>query len=124
MLNISIDEKNGIAIFEPNEKLSESDFKSAVNIIDPYINQFEKLNGLIITTKAFPGWESFAALVSHLSFVKDHHKQISCIAFVTDSRLGNLAEHLANHFVAAEIKAFAYGELEEAKAWIVENSGA
>ena len=123
MLNITIDGKNGIAIFEPDGKLSESDFKSAVNIIDPYINNFENLNGLIIATQAFPGWESFAALVSHLSFVKDHHKNISFIAFVTDSKIGNLAEHVASHFVSAEIKSFAYGELEMAKEWIVENSG-
>lgn len=123
MLNITIDEKNGIAIFEPDGKLSESDFKSAVNIIDPYINNFGKLNGLIIATQAFPGWESFAALVSHLSFVKDHHKIISFIAFVTNSKIGNLAEHVASHFVSAEIKSFAYGELDMAKEWIVENSG-
>ena len=124
MLNINIDEKNGIAVFEPDEKLSESDFKSAVRIIDPYINESGKLNGLIIRTKAFPGWESFAALVSHLSFVKDHHQKISFIAFVTDSKIGHLAENIANHFVAAELKTFAYGELEAATAWIIENSGA
>lgn len=121
MLNIHLDEKNGIAIFEPDEKLSESDFKSAVNIIDPYINKSGKLNGLVIATRAFPGWESFAALLSHLSFVKDHHKKISFIAFVTDSPIGNLAEHVANHFVSAQIKSFKYSELQAAKTWIIES---
>ena len=122
MLHINLDEKNGIAIFEPDEKLSESDFKSAVEIIDPYINKSGKLNGLIISTKTFPGWESFAALLSHLSFVKDHHKKISLIAFVTDSPFGNLAEHVASHFVSAQIKSFKYGELQAAKTWIIESS--
>ena len=124
MLNINIDEQNRIAIFEPDEKLSESDFKSAVNIIDPYINKVGNLNGLIICTKEFPGWESFAALVSHLSFVKGHHRKITHLAFVTDSKIGNFAEKIANHFVSADIKSFAYGELEMAKTWIVEDSGA
>jgi len=122
MLNIKLDEKNGLAIFEPDEKLSEADFKSAVDIIDPYINRSGKLNGLIIATKEFPGWESFAALLSHLTFVKEHHKKILFIAFVTDSPIGNLAEHLVNHFVSAQIKSFKFNELQAAKTWIIESS--
>ena len=124
MLDITLDENDGIAIFEPQNKLSELDFKEAVFIIDPYINKFKKLNGLIIVTKTFPGWESFAALVSHLSFVKDHHKKIACVAFVTDSPVGNLAEQVASHFVSAEIKAFKYNELETAKTWVTESNQA
>jgi len=124
MLDITLDENDGIAIFEPQNKLSELDFKEAVFIIDPYINKFKKLNGLIIITKTFPGWESFAALVSHLSFVKDHHKKIACVAFVTDSPIGNLAEQVASHFVSAEIKAFKYNELETAKTWVTESNQA
>lgn len=124
MLDITLDENDGIAIFEPQDKLSELDFKEAVFIIDPYINKFKKLNGLIIITKTFPGWESFAALVSHLSFVKDHHKKIACVAFVTDSPIGNLAEQVASHFVSAEIKAFKYNELETAKTWVTESNQA
>ena len=63
--------------------------------------------------------KSFAALVSHLKFVKDHHKKITHVALATDSPLGEFGEHIASHFVNAEIRHFAYGELEEAKAWAV-----
>lgn len=45
---------------------------------------------------------SFAALSSHLKFVKDHHKKIARIVLVTDSVLGNFAELIASHFVQAE----------------------
>ncbi len=124
MLNIQIDEKNGIAVFSPDAKLSEADFKSATNVIDPYIEQHDKLNGLIISTEYFPGWESFAGLLSHLSFVKDHHKKIKCIALVTNSPIGSLAEKVANHFVSAKIMAFNYSELELAKSWIIESHDA
>lgn len=119
MLNIDIDEEHGIATFTPDEKLSEQDFASAAHIIDPYIEEFGELRGLIIATCSFPGWESFAALLSHLSFVRDHHQKIAFIAFVTDSPIGNLAEHAANHFVSAQIRAFSYSELDSAKEWIV-----
>ncbi len=122
MLHITLDEKTGIATFKPDDSLSESDFKNAVHIIDPYINKFKKLNGLIIATKEFPGWKSFAALLSHLSFVKDHHKRIACVAFVTDSSIGNLAEPIASHFISAEVKVFKYNELQAAKTWITESN--
>ncbi len=122
MLHITLDEESGIATFKPDDSLSEADFKKAVHMIDPYLNKSKKLNGLIIVTKEFPGWKSFAALVSHLSFVKDHHKKIACVAFVTNSSIANLAEPIASHFVSAEIKSFKYNELEAAKTWIIESN--
>lgn len=123
MLNITLDEDNDLAIFEPDAKLSEEDFKSAARIIDRYISESGSLNGLVIATKIFPGWESFAALTSHLSFVQDHHQKVSFVAFVTDSAVGNLAEHIANHFISAEVRSFKYNELQAAKQWIIHSSG-
>lgn len=88
MLTVNLDEIDGIAILEPDGELSETDFISASKIIDPYIEKSGKLNGLIIHVKSFPGWDSFSALLTHLSFVKDHHKKVAYIAFVTESPLG------------------------------------
>lgn len=118
MLSVEIDEVKGIAILEPDGPLSQGDFESAAKIIDPYIEKTGQLHGLIIHTKAFPGWDSFAALSSHLRFVKDHHRKISRVAFSTDSVVGHFAESVASHFVNAEIKLFAYEELDQAKNWV------
>jgi len=118
MLSVEIDKEHGIALLEPSGPLSKSDFESAANIIDPYIEEAGRLNGLIIHTQSFPGWDSFAALSSHLSFVQGHHKKISRVAFATDSLIGNLAEAFGSHFVNAEIKVFSYRELEQAKSWV------
>ena len=122
MLAVTIDEENGIAILEPGGQLSKNDFESAANIIDPYIEDSGQLNGLIIHTNKFPGWDSFAALVSHLEFVKEHHKKILRVAFATDSLVGRFAESVAGHFVNAEIKLFSYEELQQAKSWITDNA--
>ena len=122
MLNIEIDAENAIAIFSPDAKLSESDFKSASKAIDPYIEEHGHLKGLIISTRTFPGWESMAGMLSHLSFVRDHHKKIEYVAFVTDSPLGRMAEKLADHFVSAQVRAFQYSELAQARAWITHGS--
>ena len=118
MLTIKIDEANNIAILEPTGPLSKADFESAVTIIDPYIEKTGRLSGLIIHTKAFPGWDSFSALCSHLTFVRNHHKKVSRVALVTDSALGTFAEAVASHFVNAEIKVFPFLEMEAAKTWI------
>ncbi|MDA9982738.1 STAS/SEC14 domain-containing protein [Gammaproteobacteria bacterium] len=122
MLSVTIDEENVIAILEPEGPLTKNDFESAARVIDSYIEDTNKLIGLIIHTKSFPGWDSFAALVSHLRFVKEHHKLILRVAFSTDSMVGSFAESVASHFVNAEIKHFPYHELEQAKLWIADNS--
>jgi len=118
MISVEIDETKGVALFEPSGPLSENDFESAVKTIDPWIKKNGMLKGLVIKTKSFPGWESFGALSSHLTFVKEHHKKIDRIAFVTDSVIGNVAEKLASHFVNAEIKLFPFNSLEEANLWV------
>ena len=119
MLSVEIDKDNGIAILEPDGPLSKDDFVHAAKIIDPYIEKTGQFNGLLIHTKSFPGWESFAALCSHLKFVQEHHKKVSRVALSTDSGIGNFAEAIASHFVNAEIKLFPYQELEQAKNWVI-----
>ena len=118
MLSVNIDEVSGIAILEPSGPLSKNDFQLAAKIIDPYIEKSGLLNGLIVHVELFPGWDSFAALSSHIKFVKGHHKKISRVAFSTDSMIGNLAKVIGSHFVSADIKVFSFQELELAKKWI------
>ena len=118
MLHIKIDEAHGIAILEPDGALSKTDFQSAAAIIDPFIEKAGRLNGVIIHTASFPGWDSFAALFSHLRFVKDHHKKVSRVAFVTNSVIGNFAEVVGSHFINAEVKLFSFQELGKATLWI------
>ncbi len=118
MLNINLDENNSIAILTPEGELTEDDFKHATEIIDPYIKKSGKLKGIIIHVKSFPGWDSFSSLLSHLKFIKEHHRLVSYVAFVTDSPVGALAENIAGHFVSAEIKSFSFDMLEKAVDWI------
>ena len=119
MLKVNLSEAEGIAILEPDGELSESDFKTAAETIDPYIEKVGQLSGLIIHVRSFPGWDSFASFITHMKFVKQHHKKVSRIAFVTDSPIGSIAENIASHFVNAEIKNFSFDELENAKKWIL-----
>jgi hypothetical protein len=120
MLNVSLNKEDSIAVLEPHGALSKDDFLNAVNEIDPFIEKHGKLNGVIIYTELFPGWENFSALSEHLSFVRNHHKEIKRLAFVTNSKVGKFAEHISSHFIDAEIKSFPFDQFVEAKSWILE----
>lgn len=118
MLKVELDQDHGIAILIPDGALEQRDFEAAAELIDPFIKQVGKLRGVIVYVDRFPGWNSFAALATHLRFVKDHHRYIARVALVTDSALGDVAEHLVDHFVAADVKHFPYAGFDDAMAWI------
>ena len=84
--------------------------------MDAYLADHSNIHGLLIHAKAFPGWESFAGFVAHIRFVKDHHQKVERVALVTDSPIARVAEALANHFTAAEIKYFPFADFETALA--------
>ena len=122
MIEHKLDTANSILYLWPKSALEQSDFVQLANTADPYIEEVGGLTGLIIEARTFPGWESLGAMAAHFRFVKDHHKHIKKIGLVTDSALGNVAEHLASHFVSAEIKHFPSGELEAARQWVMNAS--
>lgn len=64
----------GILLIRPEGPIHSGDFESVAKVVDPYIEQTGGLRGVMIEAASFPGWDSFAALVSHLRFVLDHHR--------------------------------------------------
>ena len=119
MIEHRLDKADSILYVRPTSKLEEGDFVQLAKTVDPHIEERGNLAGLIIEVTSFPGWESLGAMAGHFRFVRDHHRQIKKIGVVTDSPLGNVAEHLASQFVAAEIRHFPAGELEAAKQWVM-----
>lgn len=119
MIEHTLDTAHSILYVRPKSSLEEDDFVQLAKTVDPYIEETGDLAGLIIETPTFPGWKSLGAMVTHFRFVRDNHKHIKKIGLVTDSALGDVAEHLASHFVSAEIRHFSAGELEAPKQWII-----
>lgn len=118
MIDYTLDAAQSILFVRPKSALEQGDFVELAKVADPHIEKTGSLAGLVIDAPQFPGWKSLGAMAAHFRFVRDHQKHIRKIALVTDSALGNVAEHLASHFVAAEIKHFAAGQLEAAKQWV------
>jgi hypothetical protein len=118
MLQHELVPDRGILILKPEGALRAEDFTALAGIVDPYIELHGELKGLVIDAPSFPGWENFAALLSHLRFVRDHHRQIRRIAVVSDNTLLATAPKIASHFVSAQVRAFDANARAAALAWV------
>lgn len=118
MIDFDVDTAHSVVLVRPRSRLDKVDFAMLAEAVDPQIEANGDLAGLIIEAPSFPGWDDFGSMVSHFRFVRDHQKHVKKVAVVTDSAMGDLAEHLASHFVSAQIKHFPAGETDSAKMWI------
>jgi hypothetical protein len=122
MIEYALDAKNSVLHIRPITALEEADFARLAKEVDPHIEATGGLAGIIIEIAEFPGWENLAAMSAHFRFVRNHHAKVRKIAAVTDSAIGKVAEKIASHFVAAEIKRFPAREVEAARKWIAGRS--
>lgn len=118
MLKIEVDQATRTVLLEPEGHLAKHDFESLAQQIDPLINESGDLNGVLVHSRKFPGWDSFASFIAHIQFVNGHHKHVKKVALCTDAHFGTLVEKLGAHFISAEIRVFPYDELSLAKQWI------
>jgi hypothetical protein len=109
--------ESGVMVVEIREALRAQDFDALAATADMWIEAHGDLQGLVIHAREFPGWQNLAGLVGHVRFVRDHHRKIKRIALVADSKLASLAPRLAEHFVASEIRAFDYPDLDRGIEW-------
>ena len=122
MIEVKLNKDTGIVTVVPSAPLNKEDFIHLANEVDPYIEKEGKLNGLIIQVKSFPGWEDFAGLISHLHFIREHHKKIEKVAAVSDNRIVSIMPQIVDHFVNAKVKYFPYESLDEAIMWVQSKS--
>jgi hypothetical protein len=118
MLDYELDRVDGILILKPAGPLEVTDFEKLVREVDPYIGEKGKLNGLMIYVKSFPGWDNFAAFLSHMKFVRNHHQKVKKIAAVTGSGFLSIMPQVAGHFIKAEVRQFNYDDKDAALNWL------
>jgi tRNA U38,U39,U40 pseudouridine synthase TruA len=118
MLDYELHRAEGILILKPGGPLESTDFEKLVRDVDPYIGEKGKLNGLMIYVKSFPGWDNFAAFLSHMKFVKNHHQKVKKIAAVTGGGFLSIMPQVANHFIRAEVRHFDYDDKDAALNWL------
>ena len=118
MIKFELLKDSGVLLVQPQAALSADDFRAVARTVDPYIEAHGTLTGLMIEAPRFPGWESFGALIEHLKFVRDHHRNIDRVAAVTDSEFLKIAPKIAEHFAHPEIRTFASNEKARALSWL------
>lgn len=122
-LSFELIEDRGVMILQPKGELEAADFERLSAEVDPYIEKADGLNGLMVVAEHFPGWDDFAALSSHVRFVREHHKKIRRVAIVTADRLVSALPRIASRFVDAEVRAFPIDGRDEALLWVGEGPG-
>lgn len=109
--------ESGVIVVEVKQALRAQDFDALSTTADAWIESHGSLQGLVIHAREFPGWENFGSLLSHMRFVRDHHREVKRIAFAADSKLAGVAPILGDVFTRAEVKSFSYDDLDIAIAW-------
>ena len=119
-INITLDGDAGILVLEPvaDKALSEDDFEAVGKAIGNYLQDHDRLRGILIHSRKFPGWQSVGALFAHLKFVNAVHDKISKIALVTDSPMGTFADHVLDPLMLAKVRKFDYDDRDEAMSWL------
>ena len=121
-VKVDLLEDDKILILESIKPLAKEDFEYVNSIINPFLEKYKELNGVILKIKEFPGWDRLSSMKAHFEFIKKHHEKVKKLAFVTDSSLVEIFEHFAKFVVHPKVKEFAYDKLDEALKWIKEDS--
>jgi hypothetical protein len=107
-----------LLVVRPTDRLAKEDFAALAAVVDPVIEEHGELRGLMIEAPTFPGWQNFGSFVTHMRFVRDHHKDIEKVALVSDSNIASIVPSLAKHFVAADVRHFPAAKREDALTWL------
>ncbi|MEZ5565001.1 MAG: STAS/SEC14 domain-containing protein [Gammaproteobacteria bacterium] len=119
-IGMQMDADNGILMLEPasDTALSEDDFEAVGRMVSDYLNEHDRLRGIVIRTRRFPGWQSIGALFAHLKFVNRIHDKIAKVALVTNSPMGSFADHILDPLMRAKIRSFDYDQNDKAMDWL------
>lgn len=120
MLEFDLNSDSGVLVLKPHGPLKRDDFAPIAEAVDAYIENTGALNGVMIYAKTFPGWEDFGGLMSHLQFVRNHHKHVKKLATVSDSAVLAIMPKIAAHFTSAETQHFDSADLYAAEVWLAE----
>lgn len=115
--------ETGVLVVDVSQPLRTQDFDAIALTADTWIEAQGRLNGLVIHTRAFPGWENLGALLHHVRFIRDHHRKVGRIALAADSKMAHIAPRIGEHFIHAEVKVFSYEDVDAAIVWAGHSSG-
>lgn len=109
-----------VLAIHPTGEIRKDDFSRIGSVIDPVIAASGRLEGLLVDTRDFDGWEDAGALVSHLRFAGEHQPAIARIAVVGD-HWWLAAAPAMEPFFGTPIRVFRGDDEAAARAWLLES---
>jgi len=116
-LIFKLDEDDAVLVLEPRDELEAGDFERVAAVVDPFIETYGGLAGIVIVAREFPGWENYGGFSAHIGFVHGHLDKVGRVALVTESRLLSALPRLASVFVHAKVRRFPMEERANAMLW-------
>ena len=123
MIKHEILQPDGILIVEPLSALAAEDYQALTTEVNEYLAGHPDLRGILIHARVFPGWDSFAAFVAHMRFIRDVHTRVERVALASDSPIAAVGPAIAKHFVRAQFRHFPYAEYDDALQWLKAPAG-
>lgn len=120
MLRITEDRARHCLILEPTGSLSRGDLDRLRERFDAVLTATGQAPNLVIHAASFPSWADFGALARHLQFIRQHHRAIGRVAFVSDARALDIGPALARRLVSADLRYFPEAEFEAALDWVAQ----
>ena len=118
MIQLEMHHDKGVLIVKPQGPLEAEDFAAITRDAHGYIESNGALDGFMICAQKFPGYKNPKGLWSHLRFVRQHHRKIKKVAFVSDSRFYEIASRVISRCVRPKVKHFGYKHEDLAMNWI------
>lgn len=118
-MEIAYKTEYGILEIRPTGTLSEHDFKSMAAELETIEKDQRTLNGILIRTENFPGYESFSDMLAHAEFIAEFRDRIPKVAVCTDSTVAGLMQVIGKVFTEGEVRKFDYGNRDEAEKWLL-----
>ena len=118
MFDYNISQYESMLTIRLHNSVSEADILLLSPKVDEYLEHHKRLAGVMLISKDWAGWDSFAALRATMTFLRGHHHKISRIALVTNSVLADLIPIFAARFVNTTIRHFRYEDEANAKIWL------
>ena len=120
MFDYNISPYESMLTIRLHNAVSEADILLLIPKVDEYLEHHKRLAGIMLISKDWAGWESFAALRATMTFLSGHHNKISRIALVTNSVLADLIPLFAGRLVNTTIRHFRYEDEASAKIWLTD----
>ena len=116
MLKVQFD--GDVLAVRPESPITRDDVATLTRTADNYLAGHEKIAGVMVETRTFPGFASVGAFADYAHFIADHHPRVRRIALVTDSALAPIAEFMAKYVVGVEMRHYPFAQGAAARTWL------